>query len=115
MQKSRLYGLLTLGAALAGSVMVAQTKAPAPISAQAQRGKDFFMKTNKGVACGTCHLVGGVGTAVGPDLTKLAGVVGARGIISTIQMSMTAYVQEYKTKEGDFVGIPKEGTSNSQI
>jgi len=26
-----------------------------------------------------------------------------------------AYVQEYKTKEGDFVGIPKEGTSNSQI
>jgi cytochrome c553 len=115
MQKSRLYGLLTLGAALAGSVTMAQTKAPAPISAQAQRGKDFFIKTNKGVACGTCHQVGGVGTAVGPDLTKLAGPVGARGIISTIQMSMTAYVQEYKTKEGDFVGIPKEGTSNSQI
>jgi hypothetical protein len=110
----RFYGLFTLGVALAGSVVIAQTK-KAPITPQAERGKEFFLHTQKGIACGNCHAIGGVGTAVGPDLSKLAAVVGPRGIISTIQMSMTAYVQEYKTKDETFPGIQKEGSSGTQI
>ena len=36
--------------------------------------------------------------------------------MSTIQMSMTAYVQEYKIKDlGTFPGIQKEGSSGAQI
>ena len=116
MQKNRFYGLsLSIGLALAGSLLLAQTKTP-PMTAQVQRGKDLFVNSTKGKPCGTCHEVGGVGTAIGPDLRKLASVVGPRGMVSTIQMSMTAYVQEYKIKDvGSFPGIQKEGSSGAQI
>jgi cytochrome c553 len=116
MQKNRFYGLsLSIGLALAGSLLLAQTKTP-PMTAQVQRGKDLFVNSTKGKPCGTCHEVGGVGTAIGPDLRKLASVVGPRGLVSTIQMSMTAYVQEYKIKDlGTFPGIQKEGSGGAQI
>jgi hypothetical protein len=114
-QRKRFYGLtISLGLAL-GSVSLAQVKT-APMTPQIERGKEFFLHTTKGIACGTCHEVNGVGTAIGPDLKKLASVVGARGLVSTIQMSMTAYVQEYKVKDlGTFPGIQKEGSGGSQI
>src|SRR5438309_11961558 len=115
MQITRFCGVsLILGAALSGSMTLAQTKAPP--TKQIERGKEFFLHTTKGTACGTCHQMGGVGTAIGPDLKKLASVVGPRGLVSTIQMSMTAYVQEYKVKDvGTFPGIAKEGSSGTQI
>src|ERR1041384_5282437 len=113
MRNRRLFRLLPLGLALAGSLALAQVKT-APITAQATRGKQLFLHSTKGQACGTCHEVGGVGTAIGPDLKKLGSVVGPRGLVSTIQMSMTAYVQEYKVKDvGTFPGIQKEGTSGA--
>ena len=117
MQKKRFYGLaLSLGAALVGSVVMAQVKAPPPMTEQIQRGKALFLNNPTRTACGTCHEVGGVGTAIGPDLKKLASVVGPRGLISTIKMSMTAYVQEYKIKDlGTFPGIQKEGSNGTQI
>jgi len=113
--RRQFYGLsLGLGLALAGSMMLAQVKAP--MTKQVERGKDLFLHSTKGIACGTCHQVADIGTAVGPDLTKLASVVGTRGLVSTIQMTMTAYVQEYKIKElGTFPGIAKDGTSSTQI
>jgi hypothetical protein len=108
----RFYSLsLSFGLVLAGSVALAQV-APPPMTKQVERGKELFLHSTKGVACGTCHQMGGVGTAIGPDLKKLASVVGPRGLVSTIQMSMTAYVQEYKIKDvGTFPGIQKEGAS----
>jgi hypothetical protein len=116
MRTRSIIGLsLSAGLALAGSLLLAQTKT-APMTKQAERGKELFLHTTKGTACGTCHEVGGVGTAIGPDLKKLASVVGPRGLVSTIQMSMTAYVQEYKIKDvGTFPGIQKEGSSGAQI
>jgi mono/diheme cytochrome c family protein len=96
----------TLGVLLiAGSAAAADKK---PITPQAQRGRDLFTNSPKGTPCGTCHFMDGTGTAVGPDLTKLASVVGPRGLVMTIQMSMTAYVQEVKTPTGTFPGIQKE-------
>jgi hypothetical protein len=117
MQKKRFYGLsLSLGLAFLGGVLQAQVKTPSPMSAQVQRGKELFLNSPTGKACGTCHEIGGIGTAIGPDLKKLASVVGPRGLVSTIQMSMTAYVQEYKVKDvGTFPGIQKEGSSGAQI
>ena len=116
MRKRRFYGpSLSLGLALLGSVVLAQVKTP-PMTAQVQRGKEFFLNPPKGTACATCHEIGGVGTAIGPDLKKLASAVGPRGLVSTIQMSMTAYVQEYKIKDvGTFPGIQKEGSSGAEI
>jgi len=98
------------------SIALAQVKTPPPVTAQVQRGKELFLNNPTRTACGTCHEMGGVGTAIGPDLRKLASVVGPRGLVSTIQMTMTAYVQEYKTKDlGTFPGIQKEGSSGAQI
>lgn len=99
MQRRRFYGFaLSMGLALTGGLMLAQNKT-VPMTKQVERGKEIFLHSAKGTACGTCHEVGGVGTAIGPDLKKLASVVGPRGMVSTIQMSMTAYVQEYKIKD----------------
>jgi len=62
---------LSLLLAAAPAAMSAQdkktppTKAPA---AQVQRGRELFEKSPKGIPCGTCHSLAGVGMAVGPDL-----------------------------------------------
>ena len=78
-------------------------------TAQIDRGRDLFLHSSKGLACATCHSLEGKGTAVGPDLRRLASVVGPRGLLMTIQMSMTAYVQQIELKNGrSFPGIQKE-------
>ena len=68
----------------------------------------MFVNSPKGTACGTCHSMAGLGTAVGPDLKKLASVVGPRGLVMTIRMTMTAYVQDVKSSQGRFPGILKQ-------
>ena len=86
-----------------------QTKLPA----QAQRGQDLFLKTTKGVPCGTCHSLAGVGTAVGPDLKVLGGAVGPHGLVMAMHMTMTAYVQEVKVAGGStFPGMLKGKTGD---
>jgi putative heme-binding domain-containing protein len=78
-------------------------------TAQIDRGRDLFLHSSKGLACATCHSLEGRGVAVGPDLTRLAGVIGPRGLVMTIQMSMTAYVQQIELRNGrSFPGIQKE-------
>lgn len=88
---------LILSAAAAGLVLGQKT----PPTAQAIRGKELFLKSAKGTACGTCHAMDGAGTAVGPDLTKLAGLAMPRGMVMAIRMSMTETVQEIKPVTGD--------------
>ena len=78
------------------------------LTPQVARGKELFLNSPKGTACGTCHTMAGLGTAVGPDLKKLASVVGPRGLVMTIRMTMTAYVQEVKSSQGTFPGILKQ-------
>jgi cytochrome c peroxidase len=78
-----------------------------PITAQAERGRELFLKTPKGTACATCHTMAGVGTAVGPDLRTLASAVGPRPLVMTIRMTVTAYVQDVQTSDGDFPGLQK--------
>lgn len=91
--------------AVALQLAPAQDKRPA----QVQRGQELFEKSPKGIACATCHRVKGIGTAVGPDLLTLAGVVGSHGLVKTIQMNSTEYVQEVKMADGKvFPGIQKQ-------
>lgn len=85
--------------------VTAQTQPPP----QAQRGKELFQKSPKGVACATCHTLGGIGTAVGPDLKNISSVVGSHGLVKTMQMQSTAYVQLVKLAAGEsFPGIQKQ-------
>jgi hypothetical protein len=75
---------------------------------QIGRGRQWFLHSSKGLACATCHSLEGNGTAIGPDLTRLAGAIGPRGLVMTIQMTMTAYVQQIGLRNGhSFPGIQK--------
>lgn len=102
MQRAYRFALALVVVSAAG---IAQNKPPIP--AQATRGRELFLKTSKGIACATCHSMAGLGTAIGPDLSKMA-FAPPRGIVSTMHMSMTEYVQEVKTDEGTFPGIVKQ-------
>jgi len=50
----------------------------------------------------------GVGTAVGPDLAKMARLATPRGLVEVIRMETTSDVQEIKTAAGTFPGIQKQ-------
>jgi len=87
-----------------------------PPTQQIQRGLDFFVKSPKGTACATCHQMAGFGTAVGPDLTTMGSMGTPHVIVLTMRMTMTNYVQKFKTSEGSFPGMLKEkGKDESEI
>lgn len=104
--------LLILGALILPLLAPGQTNRP-PLTPQAQRGQTLFQKSPKGVACGTCHTLGGIGTAIGPDLSKLASAATPRGLVMAIEMTMTAYVQQVKTAKSEFPGIQKQKVGDS--
>ena len=91
---------------LAATFGAAQDKRPA--TAQSLRGRELFLKSPKGTACATCHNMDGVGTSVGPDLTRLASVATPHSMVATIKMTMTNEVQLVKTADGKFPGILKQ-------
>jgi cytochrome c1 len=97
---------------LASAVLLISYSAAAqekkPTTAQGLRGRELFLKSPKGIACGTCHLMAGSGTAVGADLTKLASLATPRGLVMSIRMTMTENIQEVKTAAGKFPGILKQ-------
>ena len=47
------------------SLQVVASEDRRPIPAQAARGRELFLQSPKGTACGTCHAMAGIGTAVG--------------------------------------------------
>ena len=91
--------------------LTAQTKSSGA-AAQVDRGKELFVNSPKGPPCGGCHQIGGVGTAVGPDLKVFVSAVGPRAIAESIEMSMTAYVQQVKTADSTFPGFVQKKTAD---
>jgi len=79
-----------------------------PPTPQIQRGHDLFVKSPKGLACATCHRMGGEGTAIGPDLTTMGSMGTPHVIVMTMRMTMTNYVQSFKTTGRTFPGMLKE-------
>jgi mono/diheme cytochrome c family protein len=100
------FAFAVLAFAASSQLMTPQEKQPP--TAQTRRGRELFLKSPKGIACGTCHTMAGVGTAVGPDLTKMASLATPPGLVAVIQMGMTSNVQEVKTAAGTFSGIQKQ-------
>lgn len=78
-----------------------------PENAQSQRGRQLFVNSARGIACGTCHSMGGVGTAIAPDLTTMATYAPPRGLVATMHMTMTEHVLFVKTSAGNFPGLLK--------
>jgi len=100
---------LSIGFALALAVPVLAKDNKVPPTEQIQRGHDLFIKSPKGVACATCHNLGGEGTAIGPDLTTMGSMGTPHVIVLTMRMTMTNYVQSFKTVHaGTFPGMLKE-------
>jgi putative heme-binding domain-containing protein len=94
---------------MAPVLLAQQDKMPA----QAERGQKLFFESTKGTNCGTCHAMAGKGTAVGPDLTRLARI-NPRGIVTAILATRTQYVVNVQTKAGAaFPGmkVNEEGTA----
>lgn len=102
--RKALYVLLV--SALSLPAVQAQDKtAPTP---QIERGRELFTNAKKGVACKTCHQLGGVGTAIGPDLTNMASYGSVHGIVMTMHMQMTEHVYRVRTTVASFPGILKQ-------
>jgi mono/diheme cytochrome c family protein len=99
-----LYAVLGFTMSWAG--LMAADKAP--ISAQAKRGQEIFLHSAKGTACGTCHQMAEMGTAVGPDLSMMAGMATIHSMVATIRMTMTNTVLSVKTANGAFPAILKQ-------
>jgi len=99
---------LSAGIAIALALPLVAVDLKQPPTAQIQRGRDFFVKSPKGTACATCHQMAGEGTAVGPDLTTMGSMGTVHVIVSTMRMSMTNYVESFKTASGTFPGMLKE-------
>ena len=99
--------LSVAGVVILGAFVFANAEDKRP-TAQAQRGRELFMKSPKGTACATCHLMDGVGTAIGPDLTRMASLGTPHVMVATIKMSMTNEVQLVKTSDGKFPGRVKQ-------
>ena len=92
-------------------LLMAITASPAAASdakppEQAARGQAIFFDENAVARCGSCHSLAGKGTAVGPDISRLARL-SPRGIVTAIRATSTQYVQTVKLKAGSaFPGIP---------
>jgi len=95
-------GFWLLMAISAGAAVAADATLPA----QAARGQAFFFDETAARHCGSCHTLANKGTAVGPDLTRLARL-NARAIVTAIRATRTQYVVNVKLKDGtEFPGIP---------
>ncbi len=99
---------LCIGLALALAAPILAKDEKSPPTEQIQRGHDLFVKPAKGVACATCHRMAGEGTAIGPDLTTMGSQGTPHVIVMTMHMTMTAYVQSFKTADGAFPGMLKD-------
>jgi mono/diheme cytochrome c family protein len=75
----------------------AQNASDAP--AQAARGEELFFQSAKPSACGTCHSLGGKGTAIGPDLMRW-GRVAPRATAMAITSTITVDVIWVEPKAG---------------
>jgi mono/diheme cytochrome c family protein len=85
-------------------IWVALLLAQGAVPPQIERGEALFFQAAKG--CGTCHLLKGKGTAVGPDL-KVMGRLSPQVIATAIHSTVTAYVQTAKLKNKEsFSAMP---------
>jgi Cytochrome c len=91
-----------LMAVASGQALAGDAKPPE----QAARGQAIFFDESVAAHCGGCHSLAGKGTAVGPDISRLARL-SPQGIVTAIRATLTEYVKTVKPKAGsEFPGMP---------
>src|SRR5438132_1598944 len=94
--------LMLLMAMASSQALASDAKLPE----QAARGQAIFLDENLVAHCGGCHSLAGKGTAVGPDLSRLARL-SPSAITKAIRATLTEYVKMVALKAGgEFPGIP---------
>ena len=87
-------------ATASGDAAAVVTAGPAPSGETfggppaAARGRDLFFASNR---CGSCHALGGRGTAVGPDVSK----VSREQLIAAIRSTQSRQVRAVRLKDGE--------------
>lgn len=94
--------------AVLGFTMACIAADKAPLTVQGQRGREIFLHSAKGTVCATCHQMADIGTAVGPDLSMMAGMATIHSMVATIRMTMTNTVLSVKTAQGAFPAVLKQ-------
>jgi hypothetical protein len=113
MKRGVLFGFSALVAGVFAMALWSQNKPET--SVQVDRGHHFFLESPKGLPCATCHSINGEGRPAGPNLTRLASVISPRGLMRTIEMTRTVYVQEVETADGrSFPGI-QQGIAGNMV
>lgn len=82
-------------------------------TAQIKRGRAIFFESDAGTRCANCHALEGKGTAVGPDLTRLA-MLNPRAIKMAVLSTVTQYVTIAKTKTGESFPSMKAGETDAE-
>jgi mono/diheme cytochrome c family protein len=95
-----LLGGIAVVLAFAGLAASQEKKSTAGMTDQQKRGHEIFLHAQKTASCSTCHALAGEGTAVGPDLTNLAGVATPEGVRVAIESTQTVYVVAVKLNNG---------------
>jgi mono/diheme cytochrome c family protein len=65
-----------------------------------KRGRDLFFDATRGTRCGTCHAVGGMGNAVGPNLARLTAAQ-AKAVGDAIRASQPRTVRTVRLRKGE--------------
>ena len=94
------YSLVAALALLSHPIIAAAQTETFPGPAQAKRGFELFFAAPKGQPCGACHVMQGKGTAVAPDLTKIARLP-PRAFVMSILSTRTQYAVSVKPKTGE--------------
>lgn len=79
---------------------------------QVKRGRELFLTTAP--KCGGCHALGSQGTAIGPDLSRLAALP-PRALGMAILSTVTQYVEEATAKDGKVFPALKADTKDGVI
>ena len=65
-----------------------------------RRGRDLFFDATRGTRCGTCHALGGMGVAVGPNLGRLSPTQ-AKAVVESIRASKPRVVRTVRLRGGE--------------
>jgi mono/diheme cytochrome c family protein len=77
-------------------VPVAEFDAPPEI----RRGRDLFFDATRGTRCGTCHALGGMGVAVGPNLARLSPAQ-VKAVVESVRTSKPRLVRTVRLHGGE--------------
>ena len=109
-------GTTQLRGASAKVTLGASTAGPAALAGEAKRGHDLFFDLNNQKRCAICHRLGGMGTAVGPDLSTGVANKSADDLMNDILKPGTSIAEGFEqtvvtSKAGETIaGVKKSET-----